>query len=66
MDITRLASDCPDGRTCHNVDAVDGDDQWVYITGDQVTDPALLAEIPRAPHENTIRFPRAMWENRSA
>lgn len=63
MRITRIATDCPDGRTCHNVHVVDGDDEWVYITGD-IPDPKLSGVFPEAPHEGTIRWPRELWEKR--
>lgn len=61
---TRIATDCPNTVTCNAVDVLDHDPDGVYVTGQQVTDPAVLASIPRAEHEATVRWPRELWEQR--
>jgi hypothetical protein len=45
IEVTVLRTDpsCTDTNTCHGITQVAGDDEFFYLVGDPVTDPALLA-----------------------
>lgn len=66
--ITIVSTDreCSNNITCNSVIDVSDDPNGIYVRGKTVTDPGLLADIPRDDDETLVRLPRWMWENRSA
>jgi hypothetical protein len=53
--LTKLAGDCPDGRTCPAVHQ--SDHETFVIVGNVVTDPDALAQLAIGPNETAIEVP---------
>lgn len=62
--LNKISGDCSNGFNCPAVHASDRpeDKDHVYVQGDVVTDPELLAQLGMPAGEALLRVPRSLLE----
>jgi hypothetical protein len=59
MRLTRIAGDCPDGRTCPTVYATD---RGTIVVQGHLLDADALARVPLGPNETAVEVPMSLLE----
>ncbi len=60
IEITTLSSDCPDETTCSAIRAIGAAPDLLFVQGQLVSDPAILAACEVPAGEGLVAVPRSL------